>query len=246
VAVLATGNELVPFGEKPAQGQIRNSNGPMIVAAAERAGAETIELGIARDNRDELTSLIEQGLAADVLVLSGGVSVGTFDLVPGALQELGVEQVFHKVAIRPGKPLWFGVKDAGNHRAMVFGLPGNPVSSFVCFEVFVRPAIAALAGRGFFDPATVQARLNHEVHHSGGRAAFLPARVTFGTESVIETKTRDYREASTTICPTAAVDILPWQGSADLATLARANGLARLSGEKLHFAPGMLLDVLLV
>ena len=121
----------------------------MLVAAAARAGADAIELGIARDDRDELATLIEQGLAADVLVLSGGVSAGKFDLVPGVLAELGVEQVFHKVALRPGKPLWFGVKHDGERHVLVFGLPGNPVSSLVCFELFVRPAIAALAGRGF-------------------------------------------------------------------------------------------------
>ena len=149
LAILPTGNELVAVGENPAAGQIRNSNGPMLVAAGTRAGADAIELGVARDTRDELTQRIQQGLAADVFVLSGGVSAGKFDLVPQVLAELGVEQVFHKIALRPGKPLWFGVKKDGERSVLVFGLPGNPVSSLVCFELFVRPAIAALAGRGF-------------------------------------------------------------------------------------------------
>ena len=106
-----------------------------------------------------LRSLVEEGLAADVLLLSGGVSAGKFDLVPEVLAELGVEEVFHKIALRPGKPLWFGVKDFGDRRTLVFGLPGNPVSSFVCFELFVRPAIAALAGRGFAVSNPISARL---------------------------------------------------------------------------------------
>jgi molybdopterin molybdotransferase len=230
VAILPTGNEIVPVGEMPARGQIRNSNGPMLVAAAERAGAEASEIGIARDDRDELRRKIEHGLAADVLLLCGGVSAGDFDLVPGVLADLGVELVFHKIALRPGKPLWFGIKHDTPHRALVFGLPGNPVSSFVCFELFVRPTIAALAGRGFADPSMVAARLSHEYDHGGGRAACLPARL-----SNVSTGSRQ---------PT--VEILPWLGSADLAALARANGLVRLPAEKLRLAPGTLVDVLMV
>jgi molybdopterin molybdotransferase len=226
VAVLPTGNEIVPVDQLPGPGQIRNSNGPMLLAAAAQTGAEPIELGIARDDRDALKRCIESGLAADVLVLSGGVSAGTFDLVPGVLAELGVEQVFHKIALRPGKPLWFGVKRAGEHTVMVFGLPGNPVSSLVCFELFVRPAIAALAGHGFVGLPTIQAKLNHAFDHRGGRPAYLPARV------------------SSTSTPT--VEILPWQGSADLATLAHANCLARFPNEKQSFPVGALIEVLLL
>src|SRR5262245_14431550 len=111
VAVLPTGNELVPVGDRPATGQIRNSNGPMLVAMATRAGTDAVELGIARDIHSELARLIKQGLSADILVLSGGVSAGKFDLVPKVLDEMGVKQVFHKIALRPGKPLWFGVKE---------------------------------------------------------------------------------------------------------------------------------------
>ena len=229
VAILPTGNELVAIGEKVGHGQIRNSNGPMLVAAAARAGAEAIELGIARDDRDELKRWVEQGLAADVLVLSGGVSAGKFDLVPEVLAELGVEQVFHKVALRPGKPLWFGVKRDADRRVLVFGLPGNPMSSFVCFELFVRPAIAALAGRGFVGPQTVQAKISHAFDHAGGRAARLPARLSAESSN-----------------GSIAVEILRWKGSADLASVARANGLACLPIEQLRLAPGDSLDVLLI
>lgn len=230
VAVLPTGNEVVPTGKTPGAGQIRNSNGPMLVAAARSAGAEPSELPIARDDRDDLRSKIEQGLAADVLLACGGVSAGDFDLVPAMLAELGVEAVFHKIALRPGKPLWFGIQDDGRRRALVFGLPGNPVSALVCFELFCRPAIAALAGRAFAEPTIVRARLRHDYEHRGGRAAYLPARID-------DTNASDGERS---------VEILPWHGSGDLAALARANGLVRLPSEKLHLAAGKKVDVLIL
>jgi molybdopterin molybdotransferase len=236
LAIIPTGNELVSVSERPAIGQIRNSNGPMLSAAATRAGADAIELGIARDSREELTRWIEQGFSADVLALSGGVSAGKFDLVPKVLAELGVEQVFHQVALRPGKPLWFGVKTDGERRVLVFALPGNPVSSLVCFELFVAPAIAALAGRGFAQSTTIQAQLTHAYDHKGGRAACLPARLTFATQR--PSGLTAYQTSST------MVEILPWQGSADLAALTRANALARLPVEARRFEPGSILDVL--
>jgi molybdopterin molybdotransferase len=213
----------------------------MLLAAAERAGAEALELGIARDERERLKQWIEQGLAADVLVLSGGVSAGAVDLVPDVLNELGVEQVFHKIALRPGKPLWFGVKDDGERRVLVFGLPGNPVSSFVCFELFARPAIAALSGRGFVGASVVSAELTHDVVHSGGRAAYLPVRI----ESP-EPKVHLDRDTLSIAHSAARAEILSWHGSADIASLARANGLARLPNEEVRLAAGTVIDVLLV
>jgi molybdopterin molybdotransferase len=247
VAVLPTGNELVPIAEKPVTGQIRNSNGPLLTSAADRAGAEAIELGIARDSPEELRSWIEQGLAADVLVLSGGVSAGKFDLVPSVLGELGVEQVFHKVSLKPGKPLWFGIKKVGDRRVLVFGLPGNPVSSFVCFELFVRPAIAAMAGRGFESAPSVQARLSHPFDHAGGRAAYIPAQLSLsGHEDLKAMATMNRFDGSAQARAGLSVEILPWHGSADLVTLAGANGLARLSDEKGRIAAGTMLDVVLI
>jgi molybdopterin molybdotransferase len=228
VAVLPTGNELVQIGERPAVGQIRNSNGPMLVAAATRAEADGIELSIARDELAHLRSLVEEGLAADVLLLSGGVSAGKFDLVPQVLAELGVEQVLHKVAIRPGKPIWFGVKELADRRVLVYGLPGNPVSSLVCFELFVRPAIARLAGREFSAAPSISARLAHSFSHKGGRAACLPARMT----------------SSKSHSGTPSVEILPWHGSADMATLAQANGLVRLPADPVALDVGATIDVL--
>jgi molybdopterin molybdotransferase len=226
VAVLPTGNELVAAGEKPAAGQIRNSNGPMLAAALARAGVDAIELPVARDERDQLRELIERGLEADVLLLCGGVSAGKFDLVPAALADLGVDNVFHKVALRPGKPLWFGVKASGQRRVLVFGLPGNPVSSFVCYELFVRPAIAALAGRGFAPAPLVSARLSHDFQYKGGRASCLPARMT-SAEAINRPATGE-RSVDDAL---PAVEVLPWHGSADLVTLAHANALVRLGAE---------------
>lgn len=234
VAVLPTGNELVSVGERPSQGQIRNSNGPMLLASVTRADAEPMELGIARDTHQDLAKWIERGLAADILVLSGGVSAGKFDLVPQVLAELGVEQVFHKIALRPGKPLWFGVKDGGDRRTLVFALPGNPVSSLVCFELFVRPAIEILAGRGVGVWKRTSARLKHAYSHTGGRAACLPARVS-SPLTIAE------NEASETSPP--SVEILPWHGSADIATLVQANALALFPVEARLFEPGDQVEV---
>ncbi len=175
LAVLATGNELVPPSEKPAPGEIRNSNSPMLVAAAQTAGAEAIDLGIARDEQRDLEQRIAQGLEADVLVLSGGVSAGVLDLVPAVLSSLGVEPVFHKIRMKPGKPLWFGVKRHDARRTtLVFGLPGNPASSFVGFELFVRPAIARLSGRSV-SSHEAPAQLAVEFTHRGDRPTFHPS-----------------------------------------------------------------------
>jgi molybdopterin molybdotransferase len=238
VAVLPTGNELVAAGEKPGFGQIRNSNGPMLVAMAKRAGAEAAELGIAKDDPDDLRKLIQEGVTADVLLLSGGVSAGKFDLVPQVLNELGVEQVFHKVSLRPGKPLWFGVRRAGDRQTLVFALPGNPVSSLVCFELFVRPAIAALAGRGFTEAATARVSLGHPFEHAGGRAAYLPARLTIQQP---HSRLADKQPDST---DNLTVEILPWQGSADIATLTRANALAIFGIERQSFRPGDQIEII--
>lgn len=247
LAILPTGNELVAIDEQPGDGQIRNSNGPMLVAAGHRAGAVAFELGIARDNREDLTRLMQRGLAADVFVLSGGVSAGKFDLVPEVLAELGVEQVFHKVALRPGKPLWFGIKTDGERRVFVFGLPGNPVSSLVCFELFVRPAIAALAGRGFTQSAAVRANLSHAYDHVGGRAAYLPARLTVVSQDAPNGAPVPWNASVPTPHGSSlTVEILPWHGSADVATLGRANGLARLPAEPRQFEPGSSLEILLL
>jgi len=218
VAVLSTGNELVPVGDVPSAGQIRNSNGPMLGALVQRAGGRQIELGIGRDDEESLTRLVSQGLEADVLVLSGGVSAGVLDLVPGVLASLGVEQVFHKVDLKPGKPVWFGVLSDPAGDKLVFGLPGNPVSSLVCFELFVRPAIARLAGRNADQLATRMARLTAAHPHRGDRPTYFPARLLPAEDQ-------------------PRVELLAWKGSADLRTLSSADCLVYFpKGERTYQA----------
>jgi molybdopterin molybdotransferase len=139
-AVLSTGTELRRPGEPLEPGQIYESNGVMLAAALQTCGAAVVSLAPASDDEAAHHSALEQGLEADVLVTSGGVSVGPHDLVRRIEAELGVEEVFWRVAVKPGKPISFGVRGD----TLVFGLPGNPVSSLVCFELFVRPAVLAL------------------------------------------------------------------------------------------------------
>jgi molybdopterin molybdotransferase len=203
VAVLATGDELLDVAETPEAGKIRNSNGPMLLALAARANATPIDLGIGRDDHDDLRARIADGLEADVLVLSGGVSAGVLDLVPQVLRELDVEQVFHKIRLKPGKPLWFGVHKRARRQTLVFGLPGNPVSSLVSFELFVRPALGALMGRDDFALRETSAPLAREFSQRGEREACLPARIVGGR-----------------------VELLAWHGSGDLRTLVDASALA--------------------
>ncbi len=221
VAVLATGNELVPSGETPSAGQIRNSNGPMLLSAAARAGAATRDLGIATDDHQALSRLIAEGLECDILVLSGGVSAGLLDLVPAVLQELGAEQVFHKVRLKPGKPLWFGRRNAPHHTTLVFGLPGNPVSTLVCFELFTRRAITIMSGKDDKSATVSKASLAKPFDHHGDRPTFHPARIT-GDHTV---------------------EPLIWRGSADLSALTEANGLICFPAGDRTFNAGEVVDV---
>jgi molybdopterin molybdotransferase len=228
VAILSTGNELVPASQTPGPGQIRNSNSPMLAAMAASAGGVPRDLGIARDEREELKRRIVEGLEDDVLLLSGGVSAGVLDLVPGVLAELGVEQVFHKVQLKPGKPLWFGTKrraESGERRAMqtlVFGLPGNPVSTFVCFELFVRPALRKLAGLADVVGRPLRTRLAADFTHKGNRPTYHPAR---------------WREED----DGNSVETIAWQGSADLRALASANALIHfVAGDRKYLAGDMV------
>lgn len=221
VAILATGNELITAKETPAAGQIRNSNGPMLRALAQRAGGQSIDLGIARDERPDLEKLISDGLKNDVLVLSGGVSAGVLDLVPGVLSDLGVRPVFHKVNLKPGKPIWFGVVPrSGKPDSLVFGLPGNPVSSLVCFELFVRPAIGAIASHqpGQLDAGKAKLAGNHM--QRGNRPTYWPAK-----------------------CVAESVEPLNWQGSADLRTLVDANCLIYFPGGDREYKADEVVDI---
>jgi molybdopterin molybdotransferase len=174
VSVLATGDELVDAAVEPGPGQIRNSNGPMLVALSVRAGASAHDRGIVGDKVEKLRARIGEALeSSDVVLLAGGVSAGKFDLVPGVLQDLGVEPHFHKVRMKPGKPLFFGTKGS----TLVFGLPGNPVSAFVCFELFVRPALRMLAGNPDPGPRTVKLPLAEAIAETNDRPTYRPAKL---------------------------------------------------------------------
>ena len=192
VAILPTGDEVVAVEQRPQWFQIRNSNAVTLSAQVTAAGGLPVQLGIAPDRGDVLQEMIEVGLGSDLLLLSGGVSMGKFDLVEEVLAELGAEFFFQGVAIRPGKPLVFGrVRER-----FFFGLPGNPVSTFVTFELFVRPAIAMLGGATFEPAVLLRARLAKPCRQSSGLTTFMPARVCVQNRDPV-------------------VELVGWQGSGD-------------------------------
>ena len=172
-AVVSTGTELRSPGERLEPGQIYEANGVMLAAALASAGAVVTPPTSATDDEQAHRAALERGLAADVLVTSGGVSVGPHDLVRQIEAELGVTEVFWKVAVKPGKPISFGVREG----TLVFGLPGNPVSSLVCFELFVRPALLALQGAREPGPVFVPGELTAAVRRNPERDEFLRARL---------------------------------------------------------------------
>jgi molybdopterin molybdotransferase len=223
VAVLCTGDEVVEAALTPGPGQIRNGNGPMLCAQVARAGGRPDYLGIARDRMDSLQPLVAAGLERDVLLLSGGVSAGKLDLVPGVLEDAGVTPHFHKVEMKPGKPVFFGTRGDTS----VFGLPGNPVSGLVCFELFVRPALRRLAGHTEPGPFIVRAALAEDFAYRTDRPTYHPARL----------------DVSETGC---GVRVVPWYGSPDLRGLTKANAFLILPAGDHHHATGQVFDVLRV
>jgi molybdopterin molybdotransferase len=183
--VLATGTELVRPGEPLAAGQVYEANGVMLAAALAAAGAEVEQLPAVADDEASHRAAIERGLDAEVLVTSGGVSVGPHDLVRRIESELGVEELFWRVAIRPGKPVAFGVRRAGGRQTLVFGLPGNPVSSLVGCELFVAPAVRALQGVADPLPPLEVGTLAAELRRNGARDDFVRARERRSDEGVV-------------------------------------------------------------
>jgi len=147
IGILSTGSEVIEPFRSPAPGQVRNSTAPALYAACMELGAEPIDLGIARDEPEELEEKLEEGLRYDILITTGGVSAGAYDYVQRVLPELGVEVRCHKVAIKPGKQILFGTYGDGNQRTLVFALPGNPVSTLLTFREFVAPAVRAMQRR---------------------------------------------------------------------------------------------------
>lgn len=223
-SVVPTGNELVDAFAKPGPGQLRNSNGPMLEALVESAGAVAMaDGGFVSDNPASLRAAFQQELSADrdVLLVAGGVSVGDHDLVPKVLAELGVEIHFRQVRMKPGKPLLFGTKGD----TLVFGLPGNPVSAFVCFELFVRPALRKLAGHADPGPRTVRLPLAESVSEVNDRPTYRPAKL-------------EVAEVGWEVRP------LPWGGAPDLRSLLAADALLVLPAGDARYDRGTPVPVI--
>jgi len=211
VAILSTGDELVSIGSAPGPSQIRNSSSAMLAAMVSAAGGDPWILPIARDTAKSLDAALARAAAADLLLITGGVSAGKFDLVEPALIRAGARFHFTGVRIQPGKPLVFGEMPRrstdliqNTNSTKCFGLPGNPVSSAVTFLLYGAPVVAALAGRQEFGPRFALARLTEDIKTKTGLTRFLPAACTFASA-------------------TPEVALVPWQGSGDLAAMARAN-----------------------
>jgi molybdopterin molybdotransferase len=222
VAILSTGDEVVLIDQHPGEFQIRNSNSVSLAAQVRIAGGEPVVLGNAADRVEDLGEKMERGLKEDALVLTGGVSMGKYDLVESVLKAMGAEFYFDAVAIRPGKPAVFAICKG----KPVFGLPGNPVSTMVTFELFVTAAIDLLSGAPARPLPLVEARLSEALNERPGLTHFLPARIEWlGT--------------------TPEVKALKWQGSGDIAALANANCFVMAPVEKEKIAAGESVSVLL-
>jgi molybdopterin molybdotransferase len=220
VAIVATGDEIVPVAETPRDFQIRNSNVYSLAAQVARAGGVPEILPVARDERAHTRDLIERGLAADLLLLSGGVSAGKYDIVESVLEDLGAEFFFDRVLIQPGQPLVFG-KARGK---FFFGLPGNPSSTMVTFEIFARAALELLGGQQEVALHMPFARLTEEFHHRVGLTRFLPARLSPDG---------------------AAVTPIAWRGSSDVPALTRANVFMVVDADRPSWQAGDWIRVLL-
>jgi molybdopterin molybdotransferase len=221
VAILSTGDEVVGIDATPGPVEIRNSNCVALAAQVELAGGEAVALGNAPDRAPELRALIEKGLQSDILVLSGGVSMGKYDLVEGVLRELGAEFFFDAVAIRPGRPAVFGYCQS----KPVFGLPGNPVSTMVTFELFAVPAMDIVGGAAPRALPLFKAKLATPVRQKAELTHFLPASVSWTSGE-------------------ALVSEVPWQGSGDIVAMARSNAFLVVPATKLEWAAGEWVDVM--
>jgi len=217
VAILATGDEIVDVAAAPGPHQIRNSNSYSLAAQAHSAGGEAVQLPIAPDDAVQLRHLIAEGLTADLLLISGGVSMGKHDLVEETLQHFDAQFLFTGALIQPGRPVVFGHARGAEGSRPFFGLPGNPVSTMVTFQVFVRPVLDALAGAPPTKLLFVQARLKKDFKTRTGLRRFLPA--IYSADS-------------------AEVEVVPWQGSGDIVSCARANSYLAVPPDRDRLAAG--------
>lgn len=222
VAILSTGDEVVEPGQPLGMGQIRNSNASMLAALVQREHGIPRYHGIARDTVSSLGPAIQRGLQDDVLLITGGVSAGKVDLVPEVLAQMGVETHFHKVSLKPGKPLLFGTR--GN--TLVFGLPGNPVSGLVGFELFVAPALRKMLGKPEpHIPETLRANWSIAGGNRSDRPTYFPVKLHMSDGRYIATP-------------------LAWKGSGDLRTLSEADALAVFPAGEVRYAAGDSVNVL--
>jgi len=221
VAILPTGDEVVPVEQRPEWFQIRNSNAASLAAQVAAAGGIAHCLEIAPDRPEALRGKIQQALGADLLLMTGGVSVGKYDFVEQVLADLGAEFYFQSVALRPGKPLVFGRVA----EKFFFGLPGNPVSTFVTFALFARPVLAALGGADFEAPLFLRARMGKSFQQRTGLTAFLPACLDRTSGDPV-------------------VSLVGWQGSGDLVGAAAANCFLVVHPDQTSLAAGDWVDVM--
>jgi molybdopterin molybdotransferase len=226
VAILSTGDEVVDIAAQPGPNQIRNSNSFSLAAQVIASGAEPVQLPIAPDEPQRLRELIHQGLDCDLLLLSGGVSMGKFDLVENVLREFNAEAFFTGALIQPGKPVVFGRVPNKSRSQFFVGLPGNPISTMVTFELFARPLIDALSGAKPAPLLFVQAQLKVEVKARPGLTRFLPA-VLSGDHAIPE------------------VELVGWQGSGDIVSMARANCFIVVPPDREKIAAGENVTILL-
>ena len=254
VAILSTGDELVDVAQSPGPAQIRNSNTYSLAAQVEAAGVEPMRLPIAPDEPNKLAELLHAGLCADLLLVSGGVSMGKFDLVEAVLKKMGAEFFFTGALIQPGRPVVFGqvsfakeangggdvraprqptTTDTDEHcvkrfgaRIPFFGLPGNPISAMVCFDLFVKPVLDALSGAAPERLPSARARLKKDIKVKTGLTRFLPALLSgelFDPE----------------------IELISWQGSGDLLASARANCYLVVPPDREALAAGEMVAVLM-
>ena len=227
VAILATGDEVVDINFTPGPNEIRNSNTYSLAAQVSAAGGEAMLLPIAHDNVDDLQVLLRKGVEADLLLMSGGVSMGKYDLVEQALEKLGAHFFFTGTLIQPGKPVVFGELRTPAKTTPFFGLPGNPVSTMVTFQLFVRPVLDALAGAISQPLPFAKASLTAALKTKTGLTRFLPAKLG-GTHEEPE------------------VELVRWQGSGDLMAVARSNCYIVVPPDREHFDAGEPVTILLV
>jgi molybdopterin molybdotransferase len=231
VAVLTTGDEIVAVDSTPGPTQIRNSNSYSLAAQIRQAGGEPVLLPVAPDELQGLRRLIEEGLKSDLLLLTGGVSLGRYDLVEQALSELHADFFFTGAKIQPGRPVVFGKCGAGapareKPTTYFFGLPGNPVSTMVTFELFARPMLEALAGQSPRKLKFLHARLKAEIRVKTGLTRFLPAILSGEFER-------------------AEVELVAWQGSGDIAATARANCYIVIPADRVSISAGEWVAVMM-